>query len=383
MKTQPRSAPLHLAAALALATTLPLCSSVSAATPPTPVVDMNKPFNYAHPVLPRFYDATVLGARNTPPNDLVTDKGATLGRVLFYDKMLSVDNTIACADCHQQAKGFTDPKQFSTGVFGQEGSKHAMRIGNVAFYRGRSMFWDKRSPSLEDQATQPIKNPLEMGFSESNGGIQALIVKMQNSPYYPTLFSQVFGDARITEPRIQRALSQFERSMISAGSRWDQGYTKTYDPALPDKGLSRPIPTFTAQENAGLKLFMLPRNQGGAGCAGCHQPPTFALGPQSGSNGLDNGETTIFKSPSLKTITQGMPMMHDGRFTTFEQVVAHYNSGVSEGPALDNRLRDRNGIPQRLNLSNTQQGSLVAFLKTLQDPVLTTDKRFSNPFPRP
>ncbi len=346
-----------------------------------PNIDIENPLNYANPVLPAFYDNAVLAGRNTPPGNPTTDKGATLGRVLFFDKTLSVDDSLSCSSCHTPQFGFSDPNVFSIGIFGQTGDRHAMRIANAAFYRGNSMFWDKRAPTLEAQATQPITNPVEMGFDASNGGIAALIVKMQNSAYYPALFEQVFGTPDINENRIQRALAQFERSMISTGSRWDQGYATTFNAALPDRGLSTPIPSFTAQENAGLRLFMLPRPQGGAGCAGCHQPPTFALAANSLSNGLDANETTIFKSPSLKNIAQGMPMMHDGRFNSFEAVVTHYNSGISNGPALDNRLREPNGTPQRLNLSTAQQASLVAFLKTLYDSTLAQDVRFSDPFP--
>lgn len=349
----------------------------------SPNVDMNNPLNYAAPSLPAFYDNAVLAARNTPADNPVTDQGATLGRVLFFDKMLSVDDSLSCASCHMPSQGFSDPNRFSTGVFGQVGSAHAMRIANVAFYRGNSMFWDKRAPSLEAQATQPITNAIEMGFDESNGGIEALIVKMQNAAYYPSLFEQVFGSPEISEDRIQRALAQFERSIISVGSRWDQGFASTFNPALPDRGFSAPIPSFTAQENAGLRLFMLPPGQGGVGCAGCHQPPTFSLAANSLSNGLDAGETRIFKAPSLKNIAQGMPMMHDGRFNSLDAVVAHYNNGVSEGPALDNRLRDRDGNPLQLNLSAAQQASLVAFLRTLQDTTLADDARFSDPFVAP
>lgn len=345
-----------------------------------PLVDLRRPLNYARPVLPRFYDAQVLAERNTPRDNPVTDKGATLGRVLFFDKTLSVDDSVSCASCHQPGNGFADPSAFSTGVFGQQGGAHAMRIPNVAFYRGNTMFWDKRAPTLEAQATEPIKNPVEMGFGPSAGGIQALLVKMQNSPYYPTLFRQVYGDPAITEGRIQKAIAQFERSMISTGSRWDQAYAKTWNPTLPDKGLSLPLPGFSAAENAGAQLFMKPVREGGAGCAGCHRPPTFALAANSLSNGLDAGETRVFKSPSLKASIDGMPMMHDGRYKTFAEVVEHYDSEVADGPALDQRLRDRNGVPRRLGLTEAQKASLVAFLKTLQDSGPGRDPRFSNPF---
>lgn len=360
-----------------------IINEIADATASSPNVDMNNPLNYANPVLPAFYDGAVLASRNTPADNPVTDKGATLGRVLFFDKALSLDDSIACASCHIPAVGFTDPGAVSTGIFGQTGTMHAMRIANAAFYRGSSMFWDKRAPTLEAQATQPITNPVEMGFDDSNGGINALIAKMQNTTYYPALFEQVFGTSEINEDRIQRAIAQFERSIISTTSRWDQGVATTFNPALPDRGFSSPIPGFTAQENEGLRLFMLPRAQGGTGCAACHQPPTFSLAANSLSNGLDANETRIFKSPSLKTLAQDMPMMHDGRFTTLEEVVTHYNSGIAAGRALDNRLRDPDGNPLRLNLSDTQQAALVAFLKTLQDPTLANDVRFSDPFPTP
>jgi len=359
-------------------------SALAAASPAlsleVPRVDLKRPLNYSRPALPAHYDAQVLAERNTPRDNPVTDRGATLGRVLFYDKTLSVDDSVACASCHQPQNGFADPSAFSTGVFGQVGGAHAMRIPNVAFYRGNAMFWDKRAPTLEAQATQPIQNPVEMGFGPSAGGINALLVKMQNSPYYPELFRQVYGDPAITEGRIQKAIAQFERSMISASSRWDQGYARTYNPRLPDKGLSLPIPTFSASENQGLQLFMKAPRDGGAGCAACHRPPSFALAANSLSNGLDAGETRIFKSPSLKASIDGQPMMHDGRYTTFAEVVNHYDAEVADGPALDQRLKDRNGVPRRLALSEAQKASLVAFLKTLRDPGPGADPRFSNPF---
>ena len=343
-------------------------------------IDISKPANYAKPALPVHYDAQVLRGANTPAANPVTDLGATLGRVLFYDKRLSVNDSTACATCHQQATNFSVTSRFSKGFLGVAGTAHAMGLGNVAFYRGGAMFWDKRAASVEAQATQPIQSSIEMGYDAANGGLNALLVKMQGLAYYRELFTAVYGDATITEDRIQRALAQFERSMVSAGSRWDTGYARTYNPALPDKGLSLDVPDLTAQENAGRRLFMLDGRAGGAGCAGCHEPPTFALRPNSRSNGLDAGEVRVFKSPSLKAVSQGQPMMHDGRFTTFEQVVAHYNLGVQNGPALDPTLKTPQGQPRFLNLPPADLAALAAFLKTLDDPTLRNDARFANPF---
>ena len=121
-------------------------------------------------------------------------------------------------------------------------------------------------------------------------------------------------------------------------------------------------------------------DQGGAGCASCHVPPTFALDEGSRSTGLDAGESVIFKSPSLKNVAVGSPFMHDGRFATLEDVVEHYDSGVQAGPALDRRLENAQGAPLVLGLSVAEKAALVAFLRTLTDTELLEDERFSNPF---
>lgn len=332
--------------------------------------------NYAAPTLPAYYDNTVAALDNTPANNAVTDRVATLGRVLFYDKQLSVNNTIACASCHQQAFGFSDPRQFSTGFSGTAfTSAHSMRLGNVRYYAPGSMFWDKRTASVELQASQPIINAVEMGWTTSAGGIDALVARLNAIAYYQELFTFAFGTATVTEARIQQALAQFERAMISANSKFDIGYALVFNPGAPNRGLNTDFPNFTAQENRGKTIFMT----GAGGCSACHQAPTFALAANSRSNGLDAGETRIFKSPSLKSVGLGGPYMHDGRFSTIEQVVEFYDNGIQDGPALDNRLQ-QGGVPRRLNLSAADKAALAAFLRTLDDTSLTTDARFTNPF---
>ena len=344
-------------------------------------LDFNAVANYANPALPAYYDATVAALDNTPANNSINDRVATLGRVLFYDKRLSVNDGIACASCHQQASGFDDPRRFSTGFSGAAfTTAHAMRLGNVRYYQPGSMFWNKRAATLELQASQPIINDIEMGFVPAIGGVTALITKMQSSTYYPDLFTFAFGDAAITETRIQQALAQFQRAMISSNSRWDTAYAQVFSPALPNRALGVPLPGFSAQEDRGRQLFVAPVAAGGAGCAACHVPPTFALTANSQSNGLDAGETVIFKSPSLKNVGLSRAFMHDGRFASLDAVVEHYNSGVQAGPALDNRLRAPGGAPQRLNLPAADKAALVAFMQTLTDTVLTADPKFSDPF---
>lgn len=355
--------------------------SSTAGTPTYPavsqytVLDLNNPLNYSAPSLPVHYDAQVMAGTNQTTANVLTDKGATLGRVLFHDKRLSFNNTIACASCHQVATGFDDPARQSAGFLGGLTPAHAMRLGNVAFYQGRDMFWNRRAPSIEAQATQPIQDATEMGFHAANGGFAALVSKMNNLPYYPELFAWAFGDATITEARVQNALAQFERAMISSNSLWDTGYAQVYNASAPNKNLGQPLPNFNAAQERGRLLFIRPRGQGGMGCAGCHVPPTFALAANSRSNGLDAGEATVFKSPSLKNVALSQHFMHDGRFASLEAVVAHYASGIQAGPALDNRLPAGG-----LGMTAQQQSDLVAFLRTLTDTPLTQDARFSNPF---
>lgn len=343
-------------------------------------IDLDSLLNYANPSLPAYYDNTVTNRDNEPANNRLEDRVATLGRVLFYDTQLSVNNTKSCASCHQQAAGFDDPDRFSTGFAGGTfTTAHAMRLGNARYYQPGSAFWDKRAASLEAQATQPIQNPIEMGWDADAGGINALITRMEGLDYYPALFEFAFGNATITEARMQQALAQFERAMISSDSRWDQAYAQVFNPNAPNRNLNVNLPGFSASENRGRQLFMTGRNNGGAGCSACHQPPTFSLAANSNSNGLDAGETTEFKSPSLKNVARSAFFMHDGRFSSLAAVVEHYNSGIQNGPALDNRLRQGNN-PQRLNLSDADKQALVDFMETLTDNSLNTDIRFTNPF---
>ncbi|WP_310610867.1 cytochrome c peroxidase [Limnohabitans sp.] len=348
-------------------------------------LNLNALPNYVSPDLPVHYDTALLATRNVTTN-ITTDKGATLGRVLFNDVRLSFNNTKSCASCHQQINGFVDQNQFSTGFAGGLTTAHAMRLGNVAFYQGNSMFWNKRATSLEDQATDPIQNAIEMGFDTTHGGLTALISKMQALPYYPELFAWATGDSTITETKIQNALAQFQRSMISADSKWDRAYAVVYAAngnvnSAQNFGRSLAganIPAanrFSASEDNGRDLFMRGPNNGGKGCAGCHQPPTFALDPNSKSNGLDLNETVIFKSPSLKNVALSGHFMHDGRFGTLEQVLNHYASGVKAGTARDNRL-PVGGIA----MTAQEQADIVAFLQTLTDTTLNTHNRFANPF---
>ncbi len=331
------------------------------------------------PPLPAHYAGTQ-AQDNTPAGTVPNAHVASLGRVMFHDRELSVTRTVSCASCHKQREDFADAARFSTGFEGVANTTaHAMRLANIRFFQAGTMFWDKRGASLESQSILPLQHPIEMGFDAAHGGMPALMQRMAGLPYYPELFANAFGDRAITEDRMQLALAQFLRAMVSTNSRWDTDYAQVFDASLPDKGVNLPLPGFSEQENRGRHLFMAPRAQGGEACAACHQPPTFALGG-SGSNGLDAGETRRLKSPSLKNVALSGAFMHDGRFSSLEQVVEHYSSGVQDGPGLDNRLKAAGGGPLRPNLSAEDKAALVAFLRTLSDPVLAADPRFASPF---
>ena len=351
--------------------------AVAAAT----TLDLEHPLDYTRSSWPAYYTGQVLGLDNTPAGNPISDRGATLGRVLFHDRRLSINDSTSCASCHLQQSGFSDPARFSLGFDGvQRTTAHSMRLNHARFYAAEDMFWDRRAPTLEAQATQPIRHAVEMGFDDEHGSIDSLLAKMRGLGYYPELFAWAFGDSAITEDRIQRALAQYVRSIAGTDSRFDRAYAAAYNPAAPNGGILADFAGFTAQENLGKSLFLRPVVQGGAGCAGCHVPPTFTLAANSLSNGLDAGEIRIFKSPSLRDAGVTGPYMHDGRFATLFQVVRHYVAQVQAGPALDPRLKGPGGVPQQLGFTRDQEAAIVAFLLTLTDESLPTDERFRDPF---
>lgn len=323
----------------------------------------NTPFNYASPNLPtHFSQANVMAADTTPANNPTTDAGATLGRVLFYDKKLSANDTIACASCHKQSEGFSDSSRLSVGFAGGLTGRHSMGLANARYYEPNRFFWDERANGLEAQVLQPIQDPIEMGMN-----LNILVNKLSPYDYYQTLFTNAFGSPQVTSDRISRALAQFIRSMVSYQSRYDAGVASNFS-------------NFTAQEEAGRQLF----NSNKTRCNDCHETD-LQLMDQARNNGLDATTTDEgagngrFKSPSLRNIAIRPPFMHDGRFSTLQEVVTFYNSGVQNHPNLDNRLQ-RNGQPVRMNLSAVEQAQLVAFMETLTDTSISTDNRFSDPF---
>ena len=180
-------------------------------------IDPNNLANYANQGKPGY-----ILKDNTAGNN-ITDAKATLGRVLFYDKQLSIDNTISCGSCHIQKFAFSDTAVASLGVQNGRTARHSMRLVNARFSNEAKFFWDERAPTLEQQSTQPIQDHAEMGFSGQNGrpNLAALLSKLSGIGYYKELFQFVYGDQNITEARMQECLSQFVRSIQSFDSKYD------------------------------------------------------------------------------------------------------------------------------------------------------------------
>ena len=332
---------------------------------------------YASPAMPRHLQN--LGAfDNTPATNPVTNAGATLGRVLFFDRQLSLNGTTSCASCHLAGAGFADTVRFSKGFAGELNTRaQSMRLFNLRFFTQGQMFWDRRAPNLETLITMPIRDSVELGFTDAAGGVDSLMRRMRTLPYYPELFTLAYGDNAITEERLRRALAQYLRSLVSRDSRFDRALIATGG-----TNLATPFADFTPAENRGKFLFMTIRPQGGLQCFECHVGPALTLNADVRSNGVDSLETRIFRVPSLKSVATSRHFMHDGRFDSLEQVVEFYNSGVQPSPLLDHRMIDTSGKPRRLNLSAADKAALVAFLKTLTDDITPYEARFSDPFRR-
>ena len=340
------------------------------------------PYNYSSVILPAYLQTpNIQGQINTPANNQITDWGATLGRVLFYDKNLSINNTIACASCHKQASAFSDPMAKSKGFNAGLTGRNSMPLTMAKYYPNGRFFWDQRAATLEDQVLMPIQDQVEMGMT-----LAQLVTKLQGLSYYPPLFTKAFGDNMISSDRISKALAQFVRSVVSYQSKYDVGRNAFPPGPLPPNPV---FANFTPQENRGMQIFLSPQG----GCVPCHGTETFTA-PEEKNNGLDlatidrgfgavvnnTALDATFKVGSLRNVELTAPYMHDGRFATLDDVIEHYNSGVKNHPNLSPQLRLPNGNPRLLNLNAQDKAALVAFLKTLTDVTIVTDVKFSDPF---
>ncbi len=343
-------------------------------------IDLNLLPNYESQSVPSY-----INRDNTPNSNNITNEEATLGRILFYDKRLSVNDEVSCASCHKQEFAFGDNVVQSVGVNGVTG-RHSTRLVNTRFGEEQKFFWDERAGSLEIQTTMPIQDHIEMGYSGANGdpSINDLISELEGMADYQNLFTSIYGDATITEAKLQNALAQFVRSIQSFDSKYDVGRAQVGNN-------NANFPNFTAAENAGKDLFMSNANNNGAGCNSCHRAPEFDIDPNSNNNGVvgvagdpSGLDVSNTRSPSLRDMVNPSgvlngPFMHDGSLITLQDVIEHYDDipNVGGNNNLDNRL---NGGGGNLNLSNTEKDNLEAFLLTLTGSDIYTNTKWSDPF---
>lgn len=280
--------------------------------------------------------------------NVITEAGFELGKKLFKDPILSIDNSVACSNCHVKALAFTDPQHNpSVGVFERTGTRNAPMIANMAFQE--EFLLDGGISHLDFVPVFAIENPNEMAET-----LQGVLVKLNSSDAYRQAFSEAFGEMdSITSPYMLKALSQYMLLLVSDQSKYDR--------------VVRKEDNFSENEAAGYRIF-------DQKCASCHSGALFTT-QSFANNGLDDhfedpGRAKIsetpddlgkFKVPSLRNITLTAPYMHDGRFDTLEEVLEHYRFGIKSSATLDPSLA--NGIA----MSDEEAKLLLEFLKTLTD----------------
>jgi cytochrome c peroxidase len=328
-------------------------------------------------------------------SDVSTDSAinykATLGRVLFYDNHLSINNSLSCASCHKQVAGFADNVPFSTGYEGRLTKRNSKNIANlednsnIIFFgpgvspgsmQGLPLFWDGREDILNNLVARPITNHVEMGFED----FSALPQKLAALPYYGKLFADAYsGDSTLTTARISECVGDFLSSINCNHSRVDQFMNNGANPAL-----------FSALEYKGYTLFVSKYN-----CDNCHHVFQGMYGVEDFKDiGLDQTPTDLgrgvitglasdngkFKVPNLHNVALSAPYMHDGRYKTLSDVIDHYSHGISQSPNLDTVLKDVNGKAIQMNIPDEDKQALIAFLTAFTDYTVITDPKFSNPF---
>ncbi len=306
----------------------------------------------------------------------VTQGGAELGRFLFYDPILSADSSISCASCHRQSAAFSDgPVATSKGINGTLQKRNTLPLFNLAWHS--SLSWDGRAASIEAQVFHPVREAGEMSLPWRD-----VEERINRSAFYVRKFQRVFGNKPIDSTLIAYAIAQFERTLLSYRSKYDQVLNHT---AL-----------FTKDEAEG---FVLMNDMTKGDCLHCHTTDSDPLGStfEFSNNGLDSVTDAVwykdkgrgaatgvmadhgkFKIPSLRNIALTAPYMHDGRFATLEEVMRFYSDGVNVCANIDSKM----GFARShgVHLSPDEQRKIIAFLHTLTDSFFISDPRYGNPF---
>ena len=350
------------------------------------------PTNTPNPTIPEFQDLSTISYNpipvelvipdplpqiDIPADNPLTEDGIALGRFLFFDPILSGTGTMACADCHLPKGGFTDNLAFSVGTEGITGLRSSMSLINAGYFT-RGLFWDGRSQTLEEQALLPVEDVTELHNEWEN-----VVADLRVHTDYPTRFRKAFGintTEGITKELAAKAIAQFERSLISADSKFDR--------------VVRGEAFFDDDELTGFELFFdEPNGLPDAECGHCHNAPLFTVN-QYFNNGIDSvgsleefkdkglGAITNnlfdngkFRAPSLRNIALTAPYMHDGRFETLEEVIDHYNEEAHFADNIDPLIR-----PRGLGLTEEHKQALVAFLHALTDTSFVNNPAYQNPF---
>ncbi len=305
-----------------------------------------------------------------PTNNPLTEEGIALGKKLFFDKKLSKDNTQSCASCHNPRNSFTDSLRFSLGVDGVPGSRNSMPLFNLAWNFNDKFTWDGKELSLERQALEPVRNPIEMHSSWPN-----VALKLQQDQEYPSMFLNAFGTEKIDSTLVTKAIAQFERTLISGNTKFDQYL-------LGNTSLSQ-------QELNGFTIFM---SEDKGDCFHCHGSDNNPLWTDNDfhNNGLDTSFNDLglgavtgdpddngkFKSPSLRNLVYTAPYMHDGRFSTLEEVINHYSEGLQNSSTIDPLMKKVN--QGGVQLTPLEKADLKAFLITLTDDDFINNPSFQN-----
>lgn len=315
------------------------------------------------------------------------NRKATLGRVLFYDTKLSINEEVSCASCHDQKLAFSDNKALSQGFNGEFTPRNSLALANTpgfeSSYQGgfepAFFSWDESNHTLEEQSLSAITNKIEMGHS-----MPQLSRQLNEIPHYKVLFEKAYGPGNIQDWQITASLRSFVNSISSVNSKFDTGLKETsHFDAFKD------FNNFTAEENFGKSLF-------NEKCSGCHDLMHSTVIRSKANNGLDlvyedeghylvSGQPSdigVFKIPFLRNVAMTAPYMHDGRFESLAEVIEHYSSGIQNHENLDEQLQSfrEDDKARRFDFTSEEKQALVAYLHTLTDPELMEDVRFSDPF---
>lgn len=320
--------------------------------------------------IPQLFEQTIL-APVIPMENPMTVEGVALGKKLFFDPILSGNDTQSCASCHAPENAFTDNERFSDGIDGIFGNRNSMPLFNLAWNYNDRFTWDGRELGLEKQALEPVTNPIEM-----HSNWQEVADKLQNHAEYPGLFNEAFGTSQIDSSLVTKAIAQFERTLISGYSKFDR-YLLGEE-------------TLTAEEQNGFDVFM---DEARGDCFHCHGNANNPLWTDNlfHNNGLDEtfndlglgavtgdpADNGKFRSPSIRNLAFTAPYMHDGRFATLDDVINHYSEGLKPSPTIDPLMKKVN--QGGVQLSDQDKADLKAFLLTLTDTDFVSNPDFQNP----